>query len=148
MGCMVAGLVALSPRSDARLPESKEPLPPIFQKSPAEQVGIASWYGEERQGKETSSGEPFDMNKLTAAHRTLPVGTRVRVTNLANLKTTVVRINDRGPGIEGRIIDVSWAAAKQLGFVGEGLTRVEIEVVPASKAPRRITSEPRSARLN
>jgi rare lipoprotein A len=147
MGCAVAGLLALSPTSEARLPK-QEPLPPIFQKLPTERVGVASWYGKERQGKETYSGEPFDMNKLTAAHRTLPLGTRVRVTNLANLKTTVVRINDRGPGIEGRIIDVSWAAAKQLGFVGEGLTRVEIEVVKPPKSSQSRSSEPRSMRLN
>jgi rare lipoprotein A len=93
------------------------------------EVGMASWYGMERQGKPTANGELFDMNRLTAAHRQLPFGTLVRVTNLTNFASALLRINDRGPGIDGRLIDVSRAAAKRLGFVGVGLARVEVDVV-------------------
>ena len=92
-------------------------------------VGMASWYGRQHQGRATSSGEPFDMNQLTAAHRTLPFGTRVRVTNLDTGKIVVVRVNDRGPFAASRIIDVSFAAAKALGMVGAGVARVEIVVL-------------------
>lgn len=94
----------------------------------AEEVGTASYYGRELNGRRTASGEVFDMNELTAAHRTLPFGTRVRVTNLKNGRHTVVRINDRGPFRRGRIIDLSYAAARKLGFVGRGLAKVRIAV--------------------
>jgi rare lipoprotein A len=129
MGCALAGVLVLSPRSKAGPQAFLGPLPVIFQAMPKSEVGVASWYGSERQGKATASGEAFDMNRLTAAHRQLPLGTTVRVTNLMNLKSIVLRINDRGPGIDGRVIDVSWAAAKKLGFVGAGLTLVEVEIV-------------------
>ena len=92
-----------------------------------ESVGQASSYGRERQGKRTSSGEIFNYHKLTAAHRTLPFGSIVLVTNLRNGKQVKVRINDRGPGFPRRIIDVSTAAAKRLGF--NGLTDAAIEVL-------------------
>ncbi len=92
-------------------------------------VGLASWYGRQHQGRATSSGEAFDMNRLTAAHRTLPFGTRVRVTNLETGRSVVVRVNDRGPFAAARIIDVSYAAAKALGMVGAGVTRVEVVVL-------------------
>ena len=90
-------------------------------------VGKASAYGKERQGKHTSSGEVFDYHKLTAAHRTLPFGSIVLVINLHNNKSVKVRINDRGPGIPDRIIDVSTAAMQRLGF--DGVTDVRIEVL-------------------
>ena len=93
------------------------------------EVGDASYYGREFHGKATASGEKFDMNALTAAHRTLPFGTRVRVTNLANKKSVVVRINDRGPFKAGRIIDLSYAAAKRIKMVDAGVARVEVVVV-------------------
>jgi rare lipoprotein A len=93
------------------------------------QVGKASWYGSHFQGKETASGEPFDMNDLTAAHRTLPLGSLVRVTNLKNGNQVTVRINDRGPIYPTRIIDLSSKAAKMLGFRAEGLQTVRLEVV-------------------
>jgi rare lipoprotein A len=93
------------------------------------QVGTASWYGEQFQGKETASGELFDMRDFTAAHLTLPLGTFVRVTNLRNGRTVVVRINDRGPVIEGRIIDVSYNAARALDFKKRGLQKVRLDVV-------------------
>jgi len=92
-------------------------------------VGMASWYGRQHQGRATSSGEAFDMNQLTAAHRTLPFGTRVRVKNLETGRSVVVRVNDRGPFAAARIIDVSYAAAKTLGMVGAGVTRVEMVVL-------------------
>jgi rare lipoprotein A len=93
------------------------------------QIGIASWYGGEFHGRRTSSGEVFDMNDMTAAHPTLPFGTLVDVTNLENGRATTVRINDRGPFIRGRIIDLSYAAARVLGIVGPGTARVRIAVV-------------------
>jgi len=92
-------------------------------------VGVASWYGRQHQGRATSSGEAFDMNQLTTAHRTLPFGTRVRVTNLENGRSVVVRVNDRGPFTATRILDVSLAAAKALGMVGAGVARVEMVVL-------------------
>jgi peptidoglycan lytic transglycosylase len=93
------------------------------------QQGEASWYGPGFQGKKTASGERFDTNKLTAAHRTLPFGTEVRVTNTANGRSVTVRINDRGPFIAGRIIDLSRAAAEKLDMLGTGTAEVIIETV-------------------
>ena len=92
------------------------------------QVGTASWYGEQFQGKPTASGEPFDMRDFTAAHPSLPLGTYVKVTNLRNGKAVVVRINDRGPVVDGRIIDVSYNAARALGFNDRGLQKVRLEL--------------------
>jgi len=89
-------------------------------------TGVASFYW---QGQRTASGERFNPTEMTAAHRSLPFGTKVRVTNLRNGKSVVVRINDRGPFIRGRIIDVSRAAASHLGFTSAGLTRVSLVVV-------------------
>ena len=97
------------------------------------QVGTASWYGEDFQGKPTASGEPFNMYDLTAAHPSLPLGTMVRVTNLRNRRAVVVRINDRGPIVPGRIIDVSYSTAKVLRFQGQGIQRVRLDVVPTRK---------------
>lgn len=94
------------------------------------QVGNASWYGELFQGKETASGETYDMYRYTAAHMQLPLGTWVKVTNLKNNKFVVVRINDRGPVTPGRIIDLSYSAAKQLNMAGRGLAKVRVDVIP------------------
>jgi rare lipoprotein A len=91
--------------------------------------GMASWYGKDYHGKRTSSGEIYNMYDHTAAHKTLPMNTRVRVTNLRNGRSTVVRINDRGPFSDDRIMDLSYAAAKDLGMVGAGVVPVEIEVL-------------------
>jgi rare lipoprotein A len=93
------------------------------------QYGLASWYGRDFNGRPTASGEIFDMYGYTAAHRSLPFGTRVRVTNEANGSSVVVRINDRGPWVEGRILDLSYAAAKQLGMLEAGVIRVRLEVL-------------------
>jgi rare lipoprotein A len=101
----------------------------IKHKSQPYEVGTASWYGEYFQGKQTASGEPFDMQALTAAHPTLPLGSLVRVTNLHNGRAVVVRINDRGPVVEGRIIDLSYNTAHILGFDGKGLQRVRLDLV-------------------
>jgi rare lipoprotein A len=91
--------------------------------------GVASWYGQPHQGLKTASGEAFDMNKLTAAHRTLPFGTRLRVTNLENGKSVVVRVNDRGPHVPGRVLDLSYRAAQMLGITNSGVARVEMVVL-------------------
>ncbi len=91
--------------------------------------GIASWYGHPFDGRPTSSGEIYNMHDLTAAHRTLPFGTRVRVHDLDNGQDVVVRVNDRGPWIEGRILDLSYGAAKQMGMLGAGTARVRLEIL-------------------
>ncbi|HEV2115508.1 MAG TPA: septal ring lytic transglycosylase RlpA family protein [Terriglobales bacterium] len=93
------------------------------------QVGTASWYGKEFQGKPTATGEPYDMHEFTAAHMTLPLGTWVKVTNLRNGNWVVVRINDRGPVVPGRIIDLSYGAARMLNFKARGLTRVRLDII-------------------
>jgi rare lipoprotein A len=101
------------------------------------QTGIASYYGPGFQGKTTASGEPFEQEAMTAAHPSLPFGTSVRVTNLENGREVVVRINDRGPFVPGRIIDVSAAAAEKLGMVNSGVARVKVEVVEGAVAAGR-----------
>ncbi len=93
------------------------------------QIGTASWYGDYFQGKPTASGEPYNMYDLTAAHPTLPLGSWVRVTNLHNGRAVVVRINDRGPVVPGRIIDLSYNTARVLQFQSQGLQRVRLDVV-------------------
>lgn len=116
--------------------EPPPPLPPVQpeQKSASDasaqnQTGVASWYGDDWQGRMMASGKPFDDRKLTAAHRTLPLNTRVRVTNLKTGLSVEVTITDRGPYTDGRLIDLSKAAAKKLGMVKEGLVPVRIESV-------------------
>jgi rare lipoprotein A len=104
-------------------------------KSKPYEIGTASWYGEQFQGKETASGEPYDMRDFTAAHPTLPLGTFVKVTNLRNGRAVVVRVNDRGPVVDGRIIDLSYNAARALGFKDRGLQTVRLDLVhPATVA--------------
>lgn len=93
--------------------------------------GYASWYGGKFHGRRTANGEVFDTHRLTAAHRTLPFGTLVEVRNLDNDKTVTVRINDRGPFVRGRVVDLSYAAARQIGMVGPGTAKVELAVVAA-----------------
>jgi len=128
MGCAVAALVALSARSEARPPEVKllESRASLGLKS---QIGVASWYGAEFQGLPMASGQPFNMNDMTCAHRKLPLGTRIIVTNLLNSKSLILQVTDRGPVAPGRMLDVSMAAAKRLGFLGQGLTPVRIQVL-------------------
>jgi rare lipoprotein A len=95
----------------------------------ARETGVASYYAHKYHGRTTASGERFDMNDLTAAHKTLPFGTRVRVTNLDNGKSVTVRVNDRGPFVKGRVIDLSLAAAKKVDMVKAGLANVEVRRV-------------------
>src|SRR5262249_5300635 len=98
--------------------------------------GYCSWYGKKFQGKKTSSGEPYDMFKMTAAHRTLPIPCYARITNLSSGKSVIVRINDRGPFKRDRIVDVSYTAALKLGIVGQGQAKVQLDVVtPDEVAP-------------
>jgi rare lipoprotein A len=106
------------------------------------QFGRASWYGHALQGQQTASGEAFDMNAMTCAHRSLPLGSLVRVTNLRNHKSIVVRVNDRGPVPETRVVDLSYAAANRLGFTSRGTAPVRIDVVayrPSAEQVARLT---------
>ena len=103
--------------------------------------GIASWYGRPFHGRQTANGEVYDMNRLSCAHKTLPLGTVVRVTNLANGRSLDLRVNDRGPYVHGRIVDCSRAAAQRLGFLDAGTTPVEIEVVAAGAGERPLYQE-------
>lgn len=97
------------------------------------QTGMASYYNDKFEGKLTASGEPYQAKKFTAAHLTLPFQTRVRVTNLKNNRSVVVTVNDRGPFVKGRIIDVSKAAAVKLGILNKGVAKVKMEVVSGKK---------------
>jgi rare lipoprotein A len=122
---------------------------PTSPKSKAYQVGTASWYGEQFQGKQTASGELFDMRDFTAAHPKLPLGTYVKVTNLRNGKAVVVRINDRGPVVDGRIIDLSYNAARALGFKELGLQTVRLDIYqPTNYKPANMALLEPVANLN
>jgi rare lipoprotein A len=104
------------------------------------QIGTASWYGQIFEGKQTASGEPYDMYDMTAAHLTLPMGSYVRVTNLRNGRAVVVRVNDRGPIVPGRIIDLSYGAAQALQFKQRGLQRVRLDLVELGQ-PRNVQAK-------
>ena len=104
--------------------------PPLARTPVYEAVGTASYYARKFQGRRTASGERYDMHMLTAAHPVLAFGTRVEVTNLANGRRVEVRINDRGPFAKGRIIDLSYAAARQIGMLRKGVTKVRVRVLP------------------
>ena len=112
---------ACTPRSPGHTPSSED--------LDSHETGTASWYGNEFHGRPTASGEIYDEYGMTAAHKGLPLGTVVKVTNLANGKSVDLRINDRGPFVRGRIIDVSRRAAEELGFLAEGTTEVRIDVI-------------------
>ncbi len=140
IGFLIAGLgAAQGPNiSEAKpAPSSSVQSKPIVRAQVAKtkpfQVGTASWYGENFEGKPTASGEPYDMHDMTAAHLKLPIGSYVKVTNLRNGKAVVVRINDRGPIVPGRIIDLSYGAAQALQIRHRGLQRVRLDLVPASQ---------------
>ncbi len=113
-----------------------------------EQQGLASWYGRQFHGRRTSNGETYDMYAITAAHKTLPLGTYVRVHNLENGKTLDVRINDRGPFVRGRIIDLSFSAAKALGVVGPGTAKVKITALGAPVQSAGVAAAPAYAPLD
>lgn len=109
--------------------------------------GIASWYGDDFHGWGTASGEPYDMDTFTAAHRTLPLGTVARITNVVNGKHVTIRINDRGPYVNGRILDLSYAAANALGMVEDGVSAIQLEVVGQDRVGTEVNqSEPRTVR--
>lgn len=137
---MLSFLAAAAHSAPAKKKNAKKTSSPKVGKSaPAKpgyvEEGMASWYGKRFHGRKTANGERFNMNALTAAHRTLPFGTMVKVTNLGNKKTVTVRINDRGPWVKNRIIDLSYAAAKQIGMIEKGCVKVRIETVSKNKAP-------------
>jgi peptidoglycan lytic transglycosylase len=108
-----------------------------------EEVGLASWYGAPHHGRRTANGEIFDMNQMTAAHKTLPFGTRLLVINRDTTRTAEVRINDRGPFVKGRILDVSYAVARQLGVTAEGVFPVRLHIIslPGTKAENPVNSD-------
>lgn len=109
----------------------------LFRREPVTrvEVGLASWYGKDFHGRKTASGEVYDMYQLTAAHKVLPLGTNVMVTHLNNGRSVMVVINDRGPFVKGRIIDLSYAAAQTLEMVAEGVARVRVEVLGKGFVP-------------
>ena len=113
--------------SPKRIPVKKAPK--NFDKSKTIFKGVSSYYGKDFHGKLTANGEVFDMYGITAAHKTIPLNTVVRVTNLDNGKSIILRINDRGPYIEGRMLDCSYGAAKKLGFLKAGMAKIEMKVV-------------------
>lgn len=119
---------------------------PIAASQPYKERGLASWYGRRFHGQKTSSGETYDMYAMSAAHKTLPIPSYARVTNLANGRSVVVRINDRGPFHSDRIIDLSYAAAYKLGFASAGSARVEVEAIGPEEAPVEKKPEQQEAR--
>ena len=106
---------------------------PMAAVQPFRQRGVASWYGKRFHGRKTASGEPYDMYAMSAAHPTLPIPSYARVTNLANGRSVIVRINDRGPFHAGRVIDLSYAAAHKLGYIAQGSAQVEVEAIIPGK---------------
>src|SRR5881628_1729549 len=138
----VAAVLLVVSLGEAQGPTSSESRSNVPQKSRVTvkkqakpyQVGTASWYGDYFQGKPTASGEPYNMYDLTAAHPTLTLGSFVRVTNLRNGRSVVVKVNDRGPIVPGRIIDVSYSTARVLQFKAQGLQRVRLDLVQPKMA--------------
>ncbi|HWR51374.1 MAG TPA: septal ring lytic transglycosylase RlpA family protein [Bryobacteraceae bacterium] len=131
---LAAVLVALALLSGCAKKRPKPPAPPQIK---VIEEGVASWYGPPYHGRAAASGEIYDMEKLTAAHRTLPFGTMVRVRNLTNEREVEVRVNDRGPFVKDRIIDLSKAAAREIHMIGPGTARVQLRVLalPVETAP-------------
>jgi rare lipoprotein A len=124
----------------AATPPPAPPQPQAVEQPSKQETGIASWYGRAHQGRPTANGETYDRHKLTAAHRSLPFDTVVRVTNIENGKQVLVRINDRGPYRSGRIIDLSERAAQALGMREDGIVRVRLEVRQADQSAAAIGS--------
>jgi rare lipoprotein A len=133
---LAASLAACAAPRPAPSP-APAPAPVVRAPAPATpsftQQGVASWYGQSHHGRRTASGEPYDMNDMTAAHRTLPFGTVVRVTRLDDGRAVKVRINDRGPHVANRIIDLSAQAARDIGITNNGTARVKIEQFAADQ---------------
>jgi rare lipoprotein A len=129
---LVASLLTSCTRQHVSPPPSTPPVPGL-----RIQYGLASWYGHERHGQRTASGELYDSTQLTAAHRKAPLGIYALVTNLDNGRTVRVRINDRGPATRERMLDLSYAAARQLGMVRVGVARVKVEfLIPSASLTR------------
>lgn len=136
---MLLGCTGSSPRFTLAKSESSSTIAAPSSTSSYEE-GVASYYADEFNGRMTSNGETFDMHELTAAHRTLPFNTKVRVTNLVNGRFVVVRINDRGPFKDDRIIDLSLAGAKEIGLISSGTAKVRVEVLEWGDG-KRVKSE-------
>ena len=154
LSCLLITGLGVSCTSRSAIPPPTAPYPaPDTAPTPSLgiQYGLASWYGRERHGRRTASGEVFDSNQLVAAHRTAPLGTYALVTNRINGRTVQVRINDRGPAVAGRVIDLSYAAARQLDMVHVGITRVKIEFLamprPGHSRSQENLPEPSAALL-
>jgi rare lipoprotein A len=135
----LAALLLAAGCASVRAPSPAEPPAPRVGEV---QSGIASWYGHPHHGRRTASGETYDMTMLTAAHRTLPFGTVVAVTNARSGASVEVRINDRGPHVAGRIIDLSYEAARRIGLVGEGIGPVRLRVVSRPDAADGVAGAP------
>ncbi len=137
---LIAAMLFAASCASASRPGTTEPLvstipsPPPVPGQIYRETGMASWYGRDFHGRKTANGETYDMYGITAAHRTLPLGTMIRVTNLENYQSIKVRINDRGPFARNRILDLSYGAAKELAFVAQGTTRVKIETLEPIQA--------------
>ena len=125
----VAGAQAASPADHLSATTPNQPVAKVTTHHHWYQLGVASWYGKFFQGKPTASGQPYDENAMTCAHRSLPLGSVLRVTNLRNHRSVVVRVNDRGPVPEDRVIDLSYAAAQTLGFSERGIAPVKVELL-------------------
>jgi rare lipoprotein A (peptidoglycan hydrolase) len=138
---VVQGCSTLSGDRQPRTPTSFDTQAGVDKDRPAAavqsaHVGEASWYGPGFDGKKTASGDIFDDSKLTAAHKTIPLGSKAKITNLTNGKTVEVKINDRGPFVEGRIVDLSHAAAKSLGLTERGIAKVQIDLLSEVMSPK------------
>ena len=127
-GCATGPALVKAPPSEMPAPQPAPAPAPKVAPRPSE-TGTASWYGKAHDGQPTASGETYDMHAFTAAHRSLPLGTRVLVTNVKNDRSVEVRINDRGPFVRGRILDLSYAAAQELGSLSDGAFRVKLRVL-------------------
>jgi rare lipoprotein A len=135
---LVQGCTIVAP---VRQPGAEIDIPQTPAAKPVLESGKASWYGRDFAGKPTASGEIFDENLFTAAHRTLPLGTKVKVTNVANGKSVEVKINDRGPFSGNRIIDLSRAAARALGIIDDGVAEVRLEPVSTSNRSQSASTD-------
>jgi peptidoglycan lytic transglycosylase len=147
---LLGGTMGAAPGHITSVPLSAPAFLPMPEQKPKElepstkpyQVGKASWYGGLFQGKATASGENYDMYDFTAAHRELPLGTVVKVTNLTNRKSVIVRVNDRGPFFPDRIIDLSYSAARSLGMHQNGLQKVRIDIVEPQDTEMAMAKQP------
>jgi len=137
------GHIAFAPSSaPAALPLPRETAGTSKLPGKPYQVGMASWYGGFFQGRPTASGEDYDMYDFTAAHLELPLGTYVKVTNLSNHRSVIVRVNDRGPVVPGRILDLSCAAARSIHMSGKGVQKVRIDIVEPPRAELARVNKP------